>query len=164
MPGHHSGRRFLEQELSETLTFASFVWIHMFLSAGQGLLSAVSWCSVRSSISEDVSLMNQWREKYPTSTDSSVSCHLPNSLVISVQVNDFFFFSLHSCADITTIQLQNISSIPLKALLTVLFLAFFSSQPFKFLSKSCSVEFLVDSKRGKYGKKLGESMAVQYLI
>ena len=91
MPGHHSGRRFLEQELSETPTFASFVWIHMFLSAGQGLLSAVSWCSVRSSISEDVSLMNQWREKYPTSTDSSVSCHLPNSLVISVQVNDFFF-------------------------------------------------------------------------
>ena len=63
----------------------------LFLSSGQGLLPAVSWCSVRSSVSEDVSLMNPRREKYPTSTDSSVSCHLRSSLIISVQFNDFFF-------------------------------------------------------------------------
>ena len=160
MPGHHSGRRFLEQELSETPTFASFVWIHMFLSAGQGLLSAVSWCSVRSSISEDVSLMNQWREKYPTSTDSSVSCHLPNSLVISVQVNDFFFLVYTVVQTSPWSNFRTFPASPSKPFWLFCFLHFFSSQPFKFLSKSCSVEFLVDSKRGKYWKKLGESMAV----
>lgn len=140
----------------------------LFLSGGQGLLPAVSWCSVRSSASEDVSLMNPRREKYPTSTDSSVSCYLPSSLVISVQFNDFFFLiSLHSCADITVIQLWNISSIPPQSPsdhFRCFVSCIFSCQPFKFLFQSCSVESLVDSKRGKYLRKLGESMTVQYLI
>ena len=46
----------------------SFAWICIFLSGGQGLLPAVSWCSVRSSASEEVFLMHPWREMYSTST------------------------------------------------------------------------------------------------
>ena len=46
----------------------SFAWICIFLSGGQRLLPAVSWCSVRSSASEDVFLMHPWREMYSIST------------------------------------------------------------------------------------------------
>ena len=49
----------------------SFAWICVVLSDGQGLLLALSWCSVRSSASEDVFLMHPWREMYSTSTYSS---------------------------------------------------------------------------------------------
>jgi len=38
---------------------------------GQVLLSALSWCSECTSVSEGVFLMYQWREKYSTSTYSS---------------------------------------------------------------------------------------------
>ena len=49
----------------------SFAWICIFLSSGQGLLPTPSWCSARSSASEDVFLMHPWREMYSTSTYSS---------------------------------------------------------------------------------------------
>ena len=43
-------------------------WIYIFLSSDQGLLSALSWCSARSSASEGVFLMYPRREMYSTST------------------------------------------------------------------------------------------------
>ena len=47
---------------------ARFAWTCIFLSSGHGLLQSLSWCSVRSSASEDVFLMHPWREKSSTST------------------------------------------------------------------------------------------------
>ena len=41
------------------------------LYAGQGLLSALSWCSACTSVSEGVFLMYPWRERDSTSTYSS---------------------------------------------------------------------------------------------
>ena len=49
----------------------SFVWFYVFFSTGQVLLSALSWCSACTSVSEGVFLMYPWREMYSTSTYSS---------------------------------------------------------------------------------------------
>ena len=49
----------------------SFAWFYIFFSAGQVLLSALSWCSACTSVSEGVFLMYLWREMYPTFTYSS---------------------------------------------------------------------------------------------
>ena len=40
----------------------SFAWFCIFLSTGQVLLSALSWCSVCTSVSEGVFLMYPWRD------------------------------------------------------------------------------------------------------
>ena len=49
----------------------SFAWFYIFFSTGQVLLSALSWCSACTSVSEGVFLMYLWREMYSTSTYSS---------------------------------------------------------------------------------------------
>jgi len=49
----------------------SFVWFCVFFSAGQVLVSSLSWCSACTSVSEGVFLMYLWREMYSTSTYSS---------------------------------------------------------------------------------------------
>ena len=49
----------------------SFVWFYIFFSGGQVLLSALSWCSACTSVSEGVFLMYPWGEMYCMSTDSS---------------------------------------------------------------------------------------------
>ena len=51
---------------------ARFVWVYIFFSSGQVLLSALSWCFACTSVSEGVILMYPWREMYSTSTHSSV--------------------------------------------------------------------------------------------
>ena len=48
-----------------------FLWFCTFFSAGQALLSALSWCSACTSVSEGVFLMYPWREMYSMSTYSS---------------------------------------------------------------------------------------------
>ena len=48
----------------------------IFFSAGQVLLSALSWCSACTSVSEGVFLIYPWREMYPTSTYSSTTLFL----------------------------------------------------------------------------------------
>ena len=48
-----------------------FGWFYIFFSTGQVLLSALSWCSACTSVSEGVFLMYLWREMYSTSTYSS---------------------------------------------------------------------------------------------
>ena len=50
----------------------SFVWVYVFFSAGRVLLSALSWCSACTSVSESVFLMYPWREMYSMSTYSSI--------------------------------------------------------------------------------------------
>ena len=47
------------------------------LSTGQVLLSALSWCSAYTSVSEDVFLMYPWRKMYSTSTYSSAILFSP---------------------------------------------------------------------------------------
>ena len=49
----------------------SFAWVYIFFSIGQVLLSALSWCSACTSVSESVFLIYPWREMYSTSTYSS---------------------------------------------------------------------------------------------
>ena len=49
----------------------SFAWFYIFFSTGQVLLSALSWCSACTSVSEGVFLMYLWGEMYSTSTYSS---------------------------------------------------------------------------------------------
>ena len=48
-----------------------FVWFYIFLSSGQVLLSALSWCSACTSVSEGIFLMYPWREMYSTTSYSS---------------------------------------------------------------------------------------------
>ena len=50
----------------------SFAWFYIFISAGQVLLSTLSWCSACMSVSESVFLMYLWRGMYPMSTYSSI--------------------------------------------------------------------------------------------
>ena len=49
----------------------SFAWVYIFFSSGQVLLSALTWCSACTSVSEGVFLMYPWREMNSTSTYSS---------------------------------------------------------------------------------------------
>ena len=46
----------------------SFAWFCILFSTGQVLLSALSWCSACTSVSEGVFLMYPWREMYSMST------------------------------------------------------------------------------------------------
>ena len=48
----------------------SFARVYIFLSTGKVLLSALSWHSAHTSVSEAVFLMHPWREMYSTSTYS----------------------------------------------------------------------------------------------
>ena len=49
----------------------SFVGVYILFSSGQLLLSALSWCSACTSVSEGVLLMCPWREMYSLSAYSS---------------------------------------------------------------------------------------------
>ena len=60
----------------------SFVWIYIFFSAGQVLLSTLSWCSACISVSEGVFLIHHWREMYSTSTYSSAILFSDSKIVV----------------------------------------------------------------------------------
>ena len=47
------------------------MWVYIFFSVSQVLLSSLSWCSACISVSEGVFLLYPWREMHPTSTYSS---------------------------------------------------------------------------------------------
>ena len=55
----------------------SFAWFCIFFSSGQVLLSALSWCSACTSVSEGVFPMYPWREMYSMFTYSSAVCSPP---------------------------------------------------------------------------------------
>ena len=74
----------------------SFAWLYIFFSSGQALLSALSWCSACTSVSEGVLLMYLWREMYPTSAYSSAIlfsslCHFLQPYVICVFFQEYGF-------------------------------------------------------------------------
>ena len=50
----------------------SFAWVYVFFSTGQVLLSALSWCSACTSVSEGVFLIYPRREIYSMSTYSAI--------------------------------------------------------------------------------------------
>ena len=56
----------------------SFVWLYMFFSTGQVLLSALSWCSACTSVSEGVFLMYSWRGT-PCPPTPLPSCSAPEN-------------------------------------------------------------------------------------
>ena len=56
---------------SSSFILLSFAWVCIFFYAGQILLSARSWCSACTSVSEGVFLMYPWREIDSMSTYSS---------------------------------------------------------------------------------------------
>ena len=70
VPPHRMAGPVLVTLLFSPLVPSSYQILHdsIFLSAGQVLLSALSWCSECTSMSEDVFLMNPWREMYSMST------------------------------------------------------------------------------------------------
>ena len=59
----------------------SFVWFCIFFSSGQVLLTALSWCSACTSVSEVIFLMYPWREMYSMST---YSCTILFSLLCTL--------------------------------------------------------------------------------
>ena len=61
----------------------SFVWFYIFFSTGQVLLSALSWCSACTSVSEGLSLMYPWRKTYSTSICSSALLFSSTSLLFT---------------------------------------------------------------------------------
>ena len=54
----------------------SLMWFYIIFSTDQILLSALSWCSACTSVSEGVFLIYPWREMCSTSTYSPPSCSL----------------------------------------------------------------------------------------
>ena len=60
-----------------SFTLPSFAWFYMLFSTGQVLLSALSWRSTWTSVSDGVFLMYPWREMYSTSTCSSAVLFSP---------------------------------------------------------------------------------------
>ena len=67
----------------------SFVWVSIFLSTGQVLLSTFRWCSACTSVSEAIFLMYSWREMYSTSTYSSAILFSPNSALYEWVMSEF---------------------------------------------------------------------------
>ena len=63
-----------------SIILPSFAWVYIFFSAGQGLLSVLSWCSACTSVSEGVFLMYPWREMQSMSTYSSAILFLHHQL------------------------------------------------------------------------------------
>ena len=73
----------------------SFTRFYTFFSAGQALLSTLSWCSACTSVSEGVFLMYPWREMSSTSTNSSTILFSKTQIVIFQHclVEHFCYFS-----------------------------------------------------------------------
>ena len=69
--------------LPSPLVLLSFAWFYIFFNTGQGLLSALSWCSACTSVSEGVFLMYPWKELYSMSTSSSAILFSHHQLLIA---------------------------------------------------------------------------------
>ena len=78
----------------------SFAWVYIFFSAGQILLSTLSWCSACTSASEGVFLMYPWREIYPVSTYSFVI--LFSAFVALIQKRNLISPTSQHCVDFMT--------------------------------------------------------------
>ena len=83
----------------------SFVWVYIFFSAGQALLSTLSWCSACTSLSEGVLLMYLWREMYSMPTYSSTIFFSPSSffLLFLCDLSSFICWSSAACRDLNPV-------------------------------------------------------------
>lgn len=74
---------------------SSFAWFYIFFSSGQVLMSALSWRSACTSVSEGVFLMYLWREMYSTSIYSSAILFSKTQIAIFqlCLVEHFCYFS-----------------------------------------------------------------------
>ena len=61
---------------SSSFILPSFVWLYIFFSAGQVLLSALSWCSACTSVSDGVFLMYRGQRCTPRPPTPLPSCSL----------------------------------------------------------------------------------------
>ena len=75
----------------------SSAWFYIFFSTGQVLLSALSWCSACTSVSEGVFLMYLWREMWSMSTYSSTILF---SLLPFLKSRNTYPFKFYPCGSI----------------------------------------------------------------
>jgi len=67
-PGGRSSPTHTPAFSPSSFVLPSFAWVYIFFSSGHVLLSALSWCSACTLMSEGVFLMYPWRQMYSTST------------------------------------------------------------------------------------------------
>ena len=77
----------------------SFAWVYILFSSGQELLSALSWYSGCTSVSEGVFLMYPWKEMYSTSTYFSAILFSPTFGSIFNHTCVFYWESIISCGE-----------------------------------------------------------------
>ena len=80
------------QRVKTQLSNFTFTSLYRFFSTGQVLLSALSWCSECTSVSEGVFPRCLWREMYSISTYSSTILFSPKLNFYSLENSTFFFF------------------------------------------------------------------------
>ena len=88
----------------------SFAWVCIFFSAGQVLMSILSGCSARTSLSEGVFLMYPWREMYSTPTYSSAFLFSPLTVYFNAQhlvLIDYLLWARHCFKYLTCIIIFN---------------------------------------------------------
>ena len=88
----------------------SSAWFYMFFSSGRVLLSALSWCSTCTSVSEGVFLMYPWREMYSTPTYSSTFLFSPLTVYFNAQhlvLIDYLLWARHCFKYLTCIIIFN---------------------------------------------------------
>ena len=84
---------------SSSLILLSFAWVYILFSSGQELLSALSWYSGCTSVSEGVFLMYPWKEMYSTSTYFSAILFSPTFGSIFNHTCVFYWESIISCGE-----------------------------------------------------------------
>ena len=75
--------------LPSSFILPSSMWFCVLFSAGQVLLSALSWSSACTSMSEGVFLVYPWREMYSTSSYSSAILFLVSWLLYMLYINTY---------------------------------------------------------------------------
>ena len=80
---------------SSSCMLPSFVWLYVFFSAGQVLLSALSWCSACTSVSDGVFLMYRGERRTPRPPTPPPSCspHLKiQTILVNIQLGNIFCY------------------------------------------------------------------------
>ena len=80
---------------SSSFMLPSFVWLYVFFSAGQVLLSALSWCSACTSVSDGVFLIYHGDRRTPCPPTPPPSCspHLKIQIIlVNIQLGNIFCY------------------------------------------------------------------------
>ena len=112
----------------------SFAWFYIFFSAGQVLLSALSWCSACTSVFEGVFLIYPWREMYSTYSSpilSSASAHFLIGLFVFLVLSGINCLCILEINSLSVVSFAIIFSHSEDCLFTLLII-FFVVQKFQF--------------------------------